>query len=294
MKYSTNYHMNKPELSEQYRLNHWNDNTDIIDTELKRNADNITTAETALQNAISEESSRATTAETALQNITDSTFKTALLNFCYPIGSLYWSSKSDNPSTLFGGTWVQIKDRFIWAKGDSDTVNATGGSKTVTLSVSNLPSHSHSMNHNHTGSVSGSVGATDTNHTHNYSFSHSHNFHIDKTNGGTTPFESYEGKYSVAYRNISGVNYQSNSNFTSSLRDNLYFERDNITTNLSIAPTSISGTTGNMSQNSSHSHSWSGSVTIDTNTANTGSVGSGTAHENMPPYIVKFCWERIA
>lgn len=36
MQYSTNYHMNKPELNEQYRLEHWNDNTDILDSELKK------------------------------------------------------------------------------------------------------------------------------------------------------------------------------------------------------------------------------------------------------------------
>ena len=149
------------------------------------------------------------------------------------------------------------------------------------------------MNHDHTGSVSGSVGTTNTNHTHNYSFSHSHNFRIDKTSE-PTPFEYSEGKYLVAHRNISSINYASNSNFTSSLKNDLYYERDNVCTNLSIASTSISGATGDMSQNSSHSHTWSGSVTIDTKTANTGSVGSGTAHENMPPYIVKFCWERTA
>jgi len=139
MQYSTNYNMNKPELNEQYRLSHWNENTDIIDTELKRNADNIST-----------ETTRATSAETALQNLTNSVFKTALLNFCYPIGSLYWSSKSTDPSELFGGTWVQIKDRFIWAKGDSDTVNATSGSKTVQLTESNLPAHTHTISHTHT------------------------------------------------------------------------------------------------------------------------------------------------
>ena len=46
-----------------------------------------------------------------------------------------------------------------------------------------------------------------------------------------------------------------------------------------------SANTGGMSANSSHSH-----------TVNGGGNGTsnGDAHENMPPYIVKFCWERIA
>jgi microcystin-dependent protein len=26
----------------------------------------------------------------------------------------------------------------------------------------------------------------------------------------------------------------------------------------------------------------------------TGSTGGGAAHNNMPPYIVKYCWERTA
>ena len=124
MQYSTNYNMNKPELAEQYRLSHWNENTDIIDSNMKR-IDDLTGN---------------------LQNITDSTFKTTLLNFCYPVGSLYWSSKSTNPATLFGGTWVQIKDRFVLACGDTyKTVGATGGASTVTLTVDNMPSHNHSF-----------------------------------------------------------------------------------------------------------------------------------------------------
>ena len=52
--------------------------------------------------------------------------------------------------------------------------------------------------------------------------------------------------------------------------------------------------TNGCNSNSTHSHSWSGSVTIDTKTADTGSVGGGTAHENMPPYLVKYCWERVS
>ncbi|MCQ2242479.1 phage baseplate protein, partial [Treponema sp.] len=64
-----------------------------------------------------------------------------MLDFVYPVGSLYWSSKSTDPGKLFGGTWTQIKDKFVWAKGDGDTINATGGAKTVTLTESMLPAH---------------------------------------------------------------------------------------------------------------------------------------------------------
>lgn len=45
----------------------------------------------------------------------------------HPVGSYYWSSESTDPSTLFGGTWEQVKDRFVLAAGDSYAVGATGG-----------------------------------------------------------------------------------------------------------------------------------------------------------------------
>ena len=110
-----------------------------------------------------------------------------LLNLVYPVGSIYWSSNDTDPGTLFGGTWQQIKDMFVLAAGDSYSVNSTGGEKTHTLTIDEIPSHDHSF------TPSGTVSS------------------------------------------------------------------------------SFSGTTGT-----------------------TDSRGSGTAHNNMPPYIVKYCWERIA
>ena len=48
MQYTTNYNLNKPELSEQYSLAHWNDNMDSIDTQMKTEADARSAADTDL------------------------------------------------------------------------------------------------------------------------------------------------------------------------------------------------------------------------------------------------------
>lgn len=66
-----------------------------------------------------------------------------LVDLVYPVGSYYWSSNSTSPSTLFGGTWVQVKDRFVLAAGDSYSVNATGGEATHTLTKNEMPAHAH-------------------------------------------------------------------------------------------------------------------------------------------------------
>ena len=39
--------------------------------------------------------------------------KSQLIDLFYPVGSIYISMNSDNPSTKFGGTWTQITDRFL-------------------------------------------------------------------------------------------------------------------------------------------------------------------------------------
>ena len=62
----------------------------------------------------------------------------------YPVGSVYISFNATDPSTLFGGTWVRLKDRFLLASGDAYAANTTGGSATKTITTNNLPSHTHS------------------------------------------------------------------------------------------------------------------------------------------------------
>lgn len=76
---------------------------------------------------------------------------TDLINTIYPVGSIYMSVNSVNPSTLFGGTWEQIQDKFLLASGTSYSNGATGGSATVTLTEDQMPSHTHTQqSHSHT------------------------------------------------------------------------------------------------------------------------------------------------
>ena len=82
----------------------------------------------------------------------------------YPVGSIYMSTVSTNPATLFGfGTWEAMPaGRVLLAQGKSSwgtTYNAgsTGGEATHQLTVGELPAHNHTASTNTTG-----------NHTHQF------------------------------------------------------------------------------------------------------------------------------
>ena len=62
-----------------------------------------------------------------------------LLDWLHPVGSIYQSTDSTDPSALFGGTWEQIKDRFLLAAGDTFAAGKTGGESEVTLTADEIP-----------------------------------------------------------------------------------------------------------------------------------------------------------
>lgn len=75
----------------------------------------------------------------------------------FPVGSVFLSVVSTNPSTLLGyGTWVQIaQGRALVGQdpgdADWDVPEETRGAKTHTLTVNEMPSHNHPQDaHSHT------------------------------------------------------------------------------------------------------------------------------------------------
>lgn len=157
----------------------------------------------------------------------------------YPVGSIYMSANDVDPSTLFGGTWQRIEDKFLLASGTSYSNGATGGSATVSLTQSQMPRHNHSTNaHSHTTSDNGEYFVTNT-----------------QSNANNTR---------VAY-NSSGNRMVDGFNTTSSI----FHHRAN--TNSQSPSTKYTGGTGS-----------------------TEAYSDGSAHENMPPYLVVNVWKRTA
>ena len=96
-----------------------------------------------------------TGAWTSWSKLANTTDCTDTLKKVYPVGSIYMSTVSTNPATLFGfGTWEAMPaGRVLLAQGKSSwgtTYNAgsTGGEATHKLTVGELPTHSHTGNIN--------------------------------------------------------------------------------------------------------------------------------------------------
>lgn len=78
----------------------------------------------------------------------------------YPVGSIYMSLNSTSPATLFGGTWSQMKDRFLIGAGNSYSLNTTGGATTSKIQEKNIPVMPVWMNYKPGGNYSRSKNDT--------------------------------------------------------------------------------------------------------------------------------------
>ena len=166
---------------------------------------------------------------------------------------ILWSGNTGNIPSGFvlcdgnNGT-PNLTDRFIVGAGAAYSPGATGGSSSVTLSVSQMPSHSHTINnHNHSFSASTTTGNPNT----------------SLTGSVTRIAETYAGAGTA-----SGI----------------FSKTGNISSPLTPSRVDSSGA-GGFSIDATHTHNLSVSGTTG-NPSNTGtnSQGSGSSHENRPPY----------
>lgn len=91
----------------------------------------------------------------------------SVMNVIYPVGSIYMSATMSTVAqvqTALGGTWVKwgagrVPVGIDTSQTEFNSVEKTGGEKTHTLTVNEMPSHSHGIYSVDTGS--GSVGKRD-------------------------------------------------------------------------------------------------------------------------------------
>ena len=72
-----------------------------------------------------------------------------LIKLVFPIGSTYITQTNTNPSEILKfGTWERVKGKVLVGLDEDDTdfneIGKTGGEKTHTLTVDEMPAHNHS------------------------------------------------------------------------------------------------------------------------------------------------------
>ena len=217
--------------------------------------------------------------ENRVEEIANTKTNTTLATWCpFPVGAIYMSTTSANPSTFWTGTTWQAfaTGKTIIGIDTSDTdfnsVNKVGGSKEVVLTIPNLPTHNHTVgdnSHSHTANEVGDHSHTLNDHAH-YLPPHQH-----ATSWGEHNATGYWGNWpGTNFRGLAAKMDQDNNMFLTSPVDQW---------------TNGAGAVG-MSGSGAHSHT----INATTHSHTLSNTGSNTAHSNLQPYIVTYIWKRIS
>ena len=121
-----------------------------INSKADTNSPNLTGTPTSTTAATSTNTTQIATTAFVQQEI--NAIPAVDLSSLYPVGSIYMNaSNGTNPATLIGfGTWVAFGAGRVPVGIDSgdtdfDTAEETGGAKTHTLTVDEMPAHTHSV-----------------------------------------------------------------------------------------------------------------------------------------------------
>lgn len=120
-----------------------------------------------------------------------------IMQTLYPVGSIIISPQ--NPASIIGGTWVQLKDVTIVGAGNLYADGSMGGEANVTLTVSQLPSHEH-------GGYTGNESAHKHSGTTSQVAAHSHPQYVTANSGGTGVRQDFTKDSSGLYAYEQGIN----------------------------------------------------------------------------------------
>ena len=194
----------------------------------------------------------------------------------WPVGSVFLTFQNTNPATLLGGgTWVQIKGKYLLAAEDGDTVDGTTGVGAHTKNVP-LVSHTHSFATGsaggHTHYVSGTTGGAGS-HSHtrgsmnitgSFGYIEDHNSMVS----GAFTKGSYRDKVGGSIENGIPINFDASRSWTGS------------TSSVGDHTHSFGATTGN---NGAHTHS-----------GTTASSGTSASFDVRPASVYVYVWRRTA
>ena len=205
----------------------------------------------------------------------------------WPVGSLFMTFQNVNPRTLLGGgTWVQIKGKYLLAADTGNTVDGTSGVGAHTKNVP-LVAHTHSVstssNGAHTHSVSGTTGGAG---------GHSHTRGTMNITGkidasgrdmGNESFGETYPTVSGAFTAIYGTQYATTdaSSQGRMMRGFLFDASDSWTGSTSTAANHTHSFGATTNSNGAHTHS-----------GTTGSSGTSASFDVRPASVYVYMWRR--
>ena len=207
----------------------------------------------------------------------------------HPVGSFYFTAGAESPAELFGGTWTQIKGRFLFASNSSYAAGSTGGEATHKLTENEMPPHIHNGTavsagaHTHSGTAA-SAGA----HTHSGT-AVTAGAHYHGSWGERSNYSSPFGLYDSANTHIGSNDTDYDNALFKTSTDGAHSHNVNIgsagahTHNITAA--SAGAHTHKVAADSAGAHA---------HNLNVSATGGGGEHNNMPPYLVVNVWQRTA
>ena len=225
----------------------------------------------------------------------------------YPVGSIYMSTSSTNPSSFIGGKWEAYgQGRVLVGVGTNGGYTFTAGSTGTTVGAKTNPlgEYTHVLtaneiaSHTHSATAKGSVSSTFTGesvttsstgaHTHtlsgstNSAGSHTHSFsqggkalivNANEQLAGSNGFAVWEGKgwYNRHDKGHAGISAAGSHTHT-----------------LTLSGTSATSHTHTLAFRGTVKSTFSGSSVTSS------LVGGSKAHNNIQSYVVTYMWKRIA